>query len=156
MLCKCVESVAQMNSVMLFSNLQCLKAEEKTPAMSEDQVLTWPKNRYSQDIHEINPQFDHNISHDIDLGWTSTQPAVSARRQLALQIEVDTPSGFSIPVVLATNGRNKYAPLLANPVLPTFFSNFKHMSGWKKKSWQILFRRQPTHSWFIRGCEKGT
>ena len=31
-----------------------------------DRHTTWPKNRYSRDIHEIDPQCDHMISRDID------------------------------------------------------------------------------------------
>ena len=47
------------------------------------------KNRYSQDIDEVDLQFDHVISYDIDFGWTSTWPAGSACRELALQIKVN-------------------------------------------------------------------
>ena len=56
------------------------------------------KNRYSRDIHEVDLQFDHVtvILHGIDFGSTSTQPLVSARRELALQIEVDSAWYYAI------------------------------------------------------------
>ena len=44
------------------------------------------KNRYSRKIHEVDLQFDHAIS---SYGSTSMRLEASARRKLALQIELD-------------------------------------------------------------------
>ena len=56
-------------------------------------LLPWPKqvDRYSRDIHEVDLQFDHVMSHDIDLSSTSTRPAVScaSRAWVVLQVEVN-------------------------------------------------------------------
>ena len=50
------------------------------------------KNRYSREIHDVDLQFDHVILCDIELQFdidaTRTRVAVSARRNLVLQIEV--------------------------------------------------------------------
>ena len=50
------------------------------------------KNRYSREIHEVDLQFDHVISCDIELRFDiEWHAAAAARRELALhlQIEVD-------------------------------------------------------------------
>ena len=39
-------------------------------------LLPWQKNRYSRDIHEIDRQCDHVISHDIDF---DLQPELATR-----------------------------------------------------------------------------
>ena len=63
-------------------------------AYTSSPLLYYPgqKNRYSREIHEVDRRSDHVISCDIKLRFDSdlaTRLAVAARRELALQIEVD-------------------------------------------------------------------
>ena len=57
-------------------------------ALCEYVILPWQKkNRYSQEIHEVDPQFDHVISCDIKLRFDIDASRGSVRCELALQID---------------------------------------------------------------------
>ena len=52
-------------------------------------ILPWPKNRYSQDIHEIDPQGDHVKSCDIDFDLKRELATRSAAGRVDVEPKLD-------------------------------------------------------------------
>ena len=65
--------------------------EKKKPWGTKSSKCYYPgqKNRYSREIHEVDPRSDHVISCDIELRFDIDATRGPARHELAFQIKVD-------------------------------------------------------------------
>ena len=103
------------------------------------------KNRYSQEIHEVDRQFDHVISCDIEL-WFGRHRRdlcvyVSARRELALQIKVDVAWYHMIALRINLMNISAVTIFLARVVTLTFAAGTYRISLRCKRS--VLERNWP-------------
>ena len=81
-------------------------------------LLPWPKNRYSRDIHEVDRQSDRVISSGIELRFDID--GKFARREFALQIEVDVARYPMIALRINLMNISAVTILLARVVLAVF------------------------------------